>query len=109
MKELLNLKKNPFCYDIVGHPKLMKGISKFDIMPGAGIMFGKLFYWTRTLVGQERFIFYFDDNGHYETLPMDGDFVYDRNVWKSPIEYLKLTITMEKIKEEEKGKGEIAS
>lgn len=109
MKELLNLKKNPFCYDIIGHPKLMKGISKCDIMPGAGIMFGKLFYWTRTVVGQDRFIFYFDDNGHYETLPMDGDFIYDRNVWKSPIEYLKLTITMEKFKEEEKEKREIAS
>lgn len=109
MKELINLKKNPYCYDLVGHPKLIDGMSKFDIIPGAGILFGRLFYWTRTVVGQDRMIFYFDDNGFYETLPVDGDYIYERDYWKNPIEYLKQTITMEKVKEEEKGKGEIAS
>lgn len=108
-EKMLNQKKNPFCYDLVGSPKLVDGISRFEITPGAGILFGRLFYWTRAIIGQERFIYYFDDNGYFETLPLDGDYIFERDFWKSPIEYLKQTITMEKIKEEEKGKGEIAS
>lgn len=108
MQELLNLKKNPYCYNIIGKVKIIDNISKYEIMPGAGVLGGKMYYFTRTIIGQTRLIFYFDDKGHYETLPLDDDYLYERNYWLSPIDYLKdktISIQVPKIEEEkEKGK-----